>query len=448
MEKSRGLGFSKLTDNDAITDSTDIFSGPIIDRAIQDGKTVIVRPSSDNNDGPFQFHCKPQGIDEYIQLNSIKFTAKLKFKHSNNQTAVTADQLKQTLLANIYPLTLIKSVDIKLNQERVTDSNNLNPYQTYFQILFSYNEDSARTHLTTQMFKMDTAGKFDDVTNNANAKTRSARMQTGNEFDFYVPITADLLQSDRLLFPTTEMIITLTRGKYEFGILAVPTADDKFYVQMSDPQLHVRYVTVNPKLAQQHVDAIKRGPALYPIIRTDMKSFSIPSGQSDAIFTDLFHDVIPLNIIFGMVSTKAFHGDVTKNPFNFQHFNLQEAFFRVKNQQLPVIPIRPDFTKNLYQREYYELLANTGVSNNQDFGNMITPELYVGGCFFGAIDLSGCMDNMLRQREVKAGTVDLHLSFSQDLPEGVTIIIYSSNNAVIEIYSDKKVIVSPQPSTL
>lgn len=448
MEKSKGFGVSKLTDNDAITDSTDLFKLPFIDRTIQSGKTVIVRPTSDNSDGPFVFHVKPQGIDGYVQLNTIKLVGTCKLLKTSDQSAYTKTELAGKCLgSNNYFCNLFKSVEVSVNGERVSDSNNLYPFKVYMETVLSYGTDSGKTHLTPQMFMMDTPGKYEDL-DNPNGLKRSERLISGKECDFMIPISADFLQSDRLLFPTSELIITLTRHKDSFGLITDVTLKEKINVVLSNLQLHVRYISLNPKLAEEHVLTIRDGPAFYPIIRTDMKSFGVPSQTTNYIFQDLFHDVVPNNIIVGMIDTKAYYGDATKNPFNFQHFNVQEMFFRVKNTQVPAIPIRPDFSENRFQRDYYNLLANTGVSSNSDFGNMITPEQYAGGCFFAAVDLSGPMDNMLRQREVQSGTVDLHVTFAFPLQQGTTFIIYSSGNAIVEIYSDKKVIVNPQPSTL
>lgn len=443
MDRSKGFGVSKQTDNDVIADSTDIFAMPLIDTSIRSGKTVKVRPTSENNDGPFVFHAKPQGWNEYIQLNTIKFVGKLKISHTDKSALPKADILAKIRACNMLPAALIKSIDVQVNQVRVNDSHNLSHYQTMYQTLFSYNRDSACTHLMPQLFLMDVATEFDSLTANANAKTRSTRID--DEFDFMIPLSNDFLQSDRLLYPTSELTITLTRALDSFVMIA---AEDKYTITLSDPELHVRYVTVNSKLVEGHVEAIKKTPAIYPIIKTDMKSYSVSSGSSSASFTDMFHNYVPSNIIVGMVSSKAYYGDITKNPFNFQHFNLSEAFFKVKNVQVPTIPIQPDFTKGHFQKEYANLLANTGVTSNQDFGNLITPALYVGGCFFFALDLSGEQDNMLRQREASSGTVDLEIKFRQDLTENIHVIVYSSSNAIVQIFDDKKVMVVPQPTTL
>lgn len=444
MESSKGFGASKQTEYNS-TDSTDLFSAPLINRSVISGKTVIVRPTSENNDGPFVFNLKRQGFNEYVQLNSIKFTGKFKIVKKSDGSDITADD--KVYGVNMFPTSMIKSVDVMVNNQRVTDNHNLNNYMGYLQNIFSYSLQSSKTHLKTQMFEMDTAEKFDDLsagdTGNKGMKSRSTRMSS--EFDFYTPLVADILQSDKLLLPTAELSITITRAPDSFALMA---AADDYKVMLSDPQLHVRYVSVNPALCEEHLRLNATSPAIYPIIKTDMKSFTIPSNQSSISITDMFHDVVPNNIIVGIVDSDAYFGKISKNPYNFKTHDINEMYFRVKNIQMPTIPISPDFTNKLYQRDYYQLLANTGVSHNQDFGNMITPALYKGGCFFAAIDFSGELDNMLHQREVSSGTVDLQINFKNPTTSNLQVIVYSSTNETIQIFGDRKVLSVPQPVTM
>ena len=53
---------------------------------------------------------------------------------------------------------------------------------------------------------------------------------------------------------------------------------------------------------------------------------------------------LPTRIVISLVDNRAYNGDRQRNPFNFQHFNLNEiAVYLDGQQQHAVRPVQPDY---------------------------------------------------------------------------------------------------------
>lgn len=89
------------------------------------------------------------------------------------------------------------------------------------------------------------------------------------------------------------------------------------------------YVKINPGVIIGHSEVLLKQPAIYPLRRSDMKCFTIAAGQFHMNIDDVFQEDIPESLVVGLVSSRAYSGDYTLNPYNFQHFNCNFAAFYV-----------------------------------------------------------------------------------------------------------------------
>jgi len=93
---------------------------------------------------------------------------------------------------------------------------------------------------------------------------------------------------------------------------------------------------------------MERGTAKYPIRRVVCKSFAIPQHYLDVSHDKLFSGQLPTRLVIGLVTNQAFNGHAESNPFNFQHFNLNEiALYLDGQQQHAIRPIQPDYERGL-----------------------------------------------------------------------------------------------------
>jgi len=88
--------------------------------------------------------------------------------------------------------------------------------------------------------------------------------------------------------------------------------------------------------------------------------YAIPQHYLDASHEKLFSGQLPTRLVIGLVTNQAFSGHAESNPFNFQHFKLNEiALYLDGQQQHAIRPIQPDYERGLYIRAYDSMFAGT-----------------------------------------------------------------------------------------
>ena len=255
-------------------------------------------------------------------------------------------------------------------------------------------------------------------------------------FDFYIPIGIDICQSDRLLHPSVKMRLQFTRNTDSFCLLKNGPAT-RYKIDLKDLKLFGRYIRVSQDIVATHKRLHATKPLIYPVTRTVMKSYNVMSQQKAIHISNMFNGLLPKNIIITMVESSAFHGAINKNPYNFQHFNIESASLTVNGEKLPSEPINPDFDNDLFMREYVDFFRNIGIDVNQDSGNLVTPEHFKNGCFFMSFDLTGDQCNMLHRHKSQKGVIDFAALFREPLDQNITIIVHASLEAQIEIPKDQ-----------
>ena len=138
----------------------------------------------------------------------------------------------------------------------------------------------------------------------------------------------------------------------------------------------------------------------------------------------------------------AFNGDYTKNPFNFQHFDLNEiALFRNGNG-VPGRPFTPDFTagKDLYLRSYVNTMQTMGYFDTDD-SNGLTFDEFNGGFAIYAFALTADNNVSAPYREVTTtSNLRIDLKFSAALPSTINLLLYALFDSSIEITQTRDVL--------
>ena len=107
------------------------------------------------------------------------------------------------------------------------------------------------------------------------------------------------------------------------------------------------------------------------------------------ITLNIFQDVKPKRLILGMTSSNAVNGDYQLNPWNFQHYDLQQITLFCDWIPVDGIPLKLDFnedrgTSNI--AAYVKMFEHTGKWEN-DSGNEIARTDFNSGYFLLCYDL-------------------------------------------------------------
>ena len=432
-KQSAGFGRRAVTQMEAMSGKLDLFSSVPVEMHIQDIKHAVYECTGMDTRGPYQFRIDPIP-NHFIDLSTLRLVGK--YEIENIETApdqlTTVEQIgTSTTTVNLTPQSLFSSIDTYLNDHMVSEIwTPAMQYKAYIETLMSYDSNAADTHLKAQQWTLDPAGEFDD---SVKVKTAGGRAQFNlkKPVDFSMPLHEDLSTCPKYIPPNVEVKYRLTRSPDSFVILQKPNSNAEaqakasplLKVHIRELKLEVRKIQVDPALCNS-IDARIRsgGMPQFPYIKSEIHTRQINSGQS--LFNShllLVGDDLPRSIVIGLVEQAAFNGDRFKNPYNFKHFNLEEAWLSANESMKPMDHYRWDFAGGHYRRGYRQLMDNTGIMNSRET-NMITPELYKGGCFFIAWDLSECLN--YHKHIPLSGRIDVNLKFKQPLAHNLTMICF------------------------
>ena len=123
-----------------------------------------------------------------------------------------------------------------------------------------------------------------------------------------------MFQQPKLLLNGVSIGIKLWPSLDSFRLVTyTPKADLK--VQIVDASFRLCLQRIDGGLMMANEKMIKMEPAIYPYLKSDIKTTSIASGQYSFSVDEVFQGLVPCKLIVGLVSSAAYMGDYRKNPF-------------------------------------------------------------------------------------------------------------------------------------
>ena len=426
---------------ECVKSELDLFSVPPTQTSVENGNWIEYHPLTTVDDGsPIEFDVSGNGED-YIDLANTMLYVQAKIIKQDGTNLDAADPVGPV---NLFLHSLFSQVDISLNGTQVTASTNTYPYRAMLETILSYGEDAKKSQLTTALYYADTAGRMDAVNVN-NADTRNPGLiarrnytSESNVVDMMGRIHADLFFQSRYLLNEVNVKIKLTRSKDVFCTMSPAANASK--VKLLGAIMFVRKVKLSPSVFLAHAKALENATAKYPINRVVCKTLTIPANVMDVNHEKLFSGQIPTRIVIGLVRNDAFNGTTTRNPFNFQNFNLSEiSVYSDGQQQHGIKPLTTDFQRSLYVRGFNTLFSGTG-KLFRDEGNALERGSFSDGYALYVFDLTPDLAEDDHFNLSKQGSVRLVLKFATALTDPVTVIAYAEFQNVIEIDRNRNVI--------
>ena len=413
----------------------DLFSVPPTQTSMELGTWVEYHPLTTVTDGsPIEFDIGASGED-YLDFANTMLYLRVKLTGANG---ADLDGNAAVGPVNLFLHSLFSQVDISLNGTLITASTNTYPYRAMVETLLSYGVDAKTSQLTSALYYKDQATRMDavDLDDNGNRGfiARRTLANRSRVFDMMGRLHADIFFQDRYMINEVGVKIKLIRSKDSFCLMGVGK------VVIVHAAMFVRKVKLMPSVFLAHAKTLERGPAKYPIRRVICKTFTVPQNYLDVSHEKLFSGQLPTRIVIGLVTNRAFNGNVDDNPFNFKHFNLSEiAVYLDGQQQHAVRPIQPNYGDSLYIRAYNSLFGGTG-KLCKDEGLHIDRTDYADGYALYAFDLTADLGEDDHFSLVRQGSVRLALKFAVALPATVTVVAYAEFENVIEVDRDRNVI--------
>lgn len=340
---------------------------------------------------------------------------------------------------NLICHSLFKQCDIYLNDTLISDSSNLYHYRSYLETLLSYSTEAKESQLTLALYNKDKAGKHDDIANgNTGLAARRAHYKNSKTVPVIGRIHTDIFNQERLLLNGVDITIKLLRNTDKLVLMG---AEAKTYkLDITRASFFARKVKVNAGIQLKHIEMLEKSlkPAVYPIRRVTMKTFNVPSGSRSISEENLFSGILPKRIVLAMVSSDAFEGSYTKNPYNFLHSNLTYCSLNVNGNLLPRQGLNSNFAENNTLQNYFTLFQSTGRAFN-DKGLDISREEYDKGYSLICFDLTPDLEESGCYHLLNKGSIRLDMKFAEGLASHINVIVYAEYDNNIKIDKNRMV---------
>ena len=401
-------------------------------------KTTVVDyfpVSSINSGGPIEFHI-PGNSEEYIDCNDINLHIKFKVIKGDGNNIDGADKVG---LNNLPIATLFQDVILTIGETQVEGGQQTYPYKAYFPTVMEFQPQAQISHMKLFGWYKDEAGKFEDDANAGFAK-RKKMIDGSTVCELYGPLYLDFMRQSRYLLSQTDLRLKFIPSKPEFALNAFGTAD--FKIIFESAVLDVKRVLLNPSVINGHQSGLAKQNALYPLNHTEIITFTIPKGQKSYIKDRLFPLQAPKLLMIAMLENAAFNGAIKKNPFHFQHFDLNKIALYREGESMPGRPFTPDFAKKHYARLYKNTMEAFNYYNTDDTNGLKYDE-FANGYSIYAYDLTATNDVSADYRQpINTNNLRLELYFEKDLPETINVLLYAVFDGHIEITRLRDVIAS------
>lgn len=393
----------------------------------------FIRPTGGTAAGtPYNFDLPPVA-DTFLQMNSMYFYIKCKIQKADGTSLTATDSVG---LVNGFGLSFFEEIQVFLNGFKISqDTDVAMPYKNMIETQLSYEGDAKETHLTTNLFKMDTTSAMEDFDylngSNTGFKTRSSTIQLSKEFDFTVPLCTDFTRADNHLAPGSTLGIVAKQNSTPF-LIKSNSDDAAFKIIVQDIRLYYNRIRLDPKLTA----GIVQKPHRYLTARTQLLHRALAQGLH-SFHTELFRGALPRTVVVCQVKSSAFGGRYKENPYNFQHFKVNDINLRLNGLSIPSDAYECDFDNNLVMRAYTELFINTGTWRN-DRGACVSLERFKKGSTFFCWDLTPDRCNSYHLHNSRSGVLDLEMTWKTPLEQPTTILIYAVFNQRITANVDNK----------
>ena len=398
---------------------------PSTQESIEDTIEYEVRPvSTYSPHTPIKLHIK-NAHDEYVMLNKCEMYITLKLKINDTKPVTEQDWAKITPVNNMFH-SLFRKVNLRINNSEVSDESTNYAYKAYFETLLGYSPEAKKLAAGTTVWGLPVERNSILVSHLSTDKATSTVRLGG-------PLHLDLAFQSKAILGGTDFFIELVPNALGFYINSDSTVS--LDVVWEDAVLFIHKTRVTKPLERAHLMSLERTPARYPYTRTEVRSYTVSQGRTNAIIDNLVTGVLPRRVFIAAVNDKVFTTNPKSDPLKFVNANISQLALFIDGKQYPQTSYSPDFANKLVTREYRGLLKALNQDGNQAnfdinindwtespvFGFNLQPDI---GSWAGEGDLVG---------KKKHGQILMQVKFASALTEAITFLAYLEYDSCMEI---------------
>jgi len=401
----------------------------------------------DGND----FAIRPSGC--FIALN-ISLTGLLT-KHiaatsTNPATATTKEvsraDVKCAQINNIAH-SLFSKITTYLEGREVSTISNYH-LGAFLNVLLNFPESTLDTYARLCGWYKDVPGAMDSTDSAVGAlKKRKSWFNADGSLDLIFCPFSPVLMSDKIIIPKTSLGLRLDRVTNPAFYLQYPNpaADESvnYKINVNSAIFYAQRLELTPEyiVGLERMLKIERVPVIYQMTEPQILTFNVPPQLRNFNVNNLFHGSIPEKILVMFVSAKAFNGDNTLNPFNFQNADVTRIGLYKRGIPFPHPPVDAVFGSKQCALAYHTTL--TALQAPSPAGPCLTIDEFISGtaifAFDTAPDASGAIQ--LSTLANPSSDIRLEVTFGTAPAEALVCLVYYERELRISADVDRNITV-------
>ena len=418
--------------------SSELFTSAPTQTAIVKRRKIVVYPTSaDIIEGAPITLMIPASDEGYTNLNH-ELQLQVKIIKADGTPMVLADD-KLAALTDLPLHTVFSQVDVFINEKLVSTSGNTYPYTAYFEKILTYDKQTLDNQFSSELIFINSDEKNDPFDEAQDVWINRAALTNRSKAVFlrgslHVPI----LRQERFLLNQCSLRIKLHPNNNKFCLMAGENAAYK--LKIVSARLEMERVEMNPDLLNEHADKLRKQNAVYPIRRPEIKTFSIPRGNTSITKENLFVGKLPRRLIIANVDSEAYNGKLNMNPYNFKHFGLNYLCAYVDAERYPTHALEPNFITGDFLDCLSSVYEGTGMRDDART-LVINRDNYDEGYAIYVIQITPSEPDCAAYDLVQKGNIRLEMKFAAPLPRTVTTLVYADYDGQLEIDNDRNVFI-------
>ena len=450
--------------NEVIPESLNLHATIPTQTAIKNTRFMFLSPRSAlEKQGTIPFRIT-SGLNQCIDPYNIYFfiECKITTKAGNDipatrvpdgGAAAVHNEGSEAILINGLGHALIKKIKVRLNGSDITFDGNMYSYRGDIECKLGY-PGHTKKFIDLCGFDEEDENPFDnyadaaalayptaDVGLSSAIRRRYARGKGSKAMKFLSRIYTEICGQPKFLPPNSILDFEFERNDDNF-LLMTKRPDKNFSLKVLDCKLLVKMCELDEEVTHDIERVSLTKSSIYPVRRVrmmyysngvnvqDLSNFSLLTGETNEL---------PRKIYVMMVRESSMHGDMNRDPFNYQSFGLSEFCLRVGGQEMPY----PSLGCNVEERDVlfplFSLLTATNTlfeENNIGINtrNYKTRNVILGFDLTGSQIPAGECFEMSDEKNI-----ELILKLRAPVNHVVNVIVYAEYDAVIEIKPDRTV---------
>jgi hypothetical protein len=409
----------------------DIFEQDLIQTSILGCEEISLKPVGTlDNCSNLEFLCVSHP-NHYLDLSSACLRLKVQIVKNNGGLYLDSDTAQPGPTNNLLH-TLFRQCSVYLNSKLATTCTNYH-YQSYITQLLSFNKDAVSSHKgEISGFLLDDASQYDSLTTNTALATRKAWFKNSQPVELMGRMHTGLFNLPRFLPSQIDLRLVLTLEKPEFYLMEVDTGVGQ--IKILEAAMYINRHAISTDILMAHHTLLNRSNAKFFFKHTEIKSFTIPSGNNNISIENIFLGKLPSFVAICFLDNASYNGKRNKNPFNFLNLGMNSFSLFVNNTRIPNDPLEMDFSSNhLCSRAYYSLFKALNI-NDEDRGLQISQKQFAHGSFILAFDLSPNSDsNRSCSSLLSQGSIRLEARLNTALTKTITCLVLGQFDSILEV---------------